>query len=89
MAIDPRKELEKYPNQSLIIQGTTDIQVSELDAENLHQANEKSTLVIIKEMNHILKKVSSDIALNKKSYNDPNLPLHSDLIIEMVNFLKK
>lgn len=41
MAVDPAKELSKYTNSSLIIQGTTDIQVAVTDAEKLHSANEK------------------------------------------------
>ena len=89
MAIDPVKELAKYKNNSLIIQGTTDIQVAVKDAELLHAASDSSELVVIDGMNHIFKKAPADRILNKKTYNQPELPLHPDLIISIVNFLKK
>ena len=89
MAINPIEEMKKYSNSSLIIQGTTDIQVAEVDATNLNSSNEKSSLLIIEGMNHILKKAPADRDLNKKTYNQPELPLHSDLMIGIVNFLKQ
>ena len=89
MAISPVEEMKKYSNPSLIIQGTTDIQVAELDAKNLHSANEKSSLMIVEGMNHILKKAPADRDLNKKTYIQPELPLHPDLMIGIVNFLKQ
>ncbi len=89
MAINPAEEIAKFHNKTLIIQGTTDIQVTIADAEALHSANPNSELIIIKEMNHIFKKAPEDRALNKKTYNQPELPLHPDLILSIVNFLKK
>jgi len=41
----------------LIVQGTTDIQVTVEDAKSLHAAKKDSQLVVIKGMNHVLKKV--------------------------------
>lgn len=89
MAINPTEEMAKFQNDALIIQGTTDIQVAVTDAEALHNANPKSELVIIEGMNHIFKKAPKDRSLNKQTYNQPELPLHPDLILSIVNFLKK
>jgi hypothetical protein len=89
MAIDPADEMGKFQNNSLIIQGTTDIQVALTDANALHAANPNSELAIIEGMNHIFKKAPEDRNLNKKTYNQPELPLHPDLILTLVNFLKK
>ena len=89
MAINPAEEMAKFQHNALIIQGTTDIQVAVTDAEALHNANPKSELVIIEGMNHIFKKAPLDRSLNKQTYNQPELPLHPDLILSIVNFLKK
>jgi pimeloyl-ACP methyl ester carboxylesterase len=89
MAINPADEMVKFQNSALIIQGTTDIQVAIGDAEALHAANPKSELVVIDGMNHIFKKAPEDRTLNKKTYNQPELPLHPDLVLSIVNFLKK
>lgn len=89
MAIDPAVEISKFNNKALIIQGTTDIQVAITDAEKLHAAKPNSELVIIDGMNHIFKKAPMDRKLNTKTYNQPELPLHPDLVISIVNFLKK
>lgn len=88
MAISPADELAKFQNPSLIIQGDTDIQVSTKDAELLKASSTLSKLVIIEGMNHIFKKAPLDRDLNKKTYNNPELPLHPDLVFEVVNFLK-
>jgi len=88
MAISPTDELAKFQNPSLIIQGDTDIQVSTKDAELLKASSTLSKLVIIEGMNHIFKKAPLDRDLNKKTYNNPELPLHPDLVFEVVNFLK-
>jgi len=88
MAISPADELAKFQNPSLIIQGDTDIQVSTKDAELLKASSTLSKLVIIEGMNHIFKKAPLDRDINKKTYNNPELPLHPDLVFEVVNFLK-
>lgn len=89
MALDPALELAKFNHNALIIQGTTDIQVAIKDAEKLHASNPASELIIIEGMNHIFKKAPLDRNLNKKTYNQPELPLHPDLVLSIVNFLKK
>ncbi len=87
---DPEKIIKVLNCRILILQGTTDIQVKETDAENLKAANPKAKLVIIKNMNHILKEVNTlDKAENIKSYSNPVLQVMKQLTDEMINFIKK
>jgi uncharacterized protein len=89
MRINPAEELGKLNMPCLIIQGTTDIQVSIEDAQLLSVAQPMSKLVVIKNMNHVLKKVPNDKDANRASYNDPALPLHPELIVQIYQFILK
>lgn len=78
MQIDPAAELAKVTVPALIIQGTTDIQVGVIDAQELQKQNPAAKLVIINEMNHVLKKVTDDKEKNRATYSNPTLPLHPE-----------
>ncbi|HRN99762.1 MAG TPA: alpha/beta hydrolase, partial [Flavobacterium sp.] len=80
---DPAIEIAKLKIPVLIINGTSDIQVTESEAKLLHQAKPDAKLVLIEKMNHVLKEVSSREE-NLASYNDPKLPL-SPRLVEAVN----
>lgn len=84
----PTDEMKKLTAPVLILQGTTDIQITAEDARLLAAANPKAKLVLIEGMNHVLKTVPADEAKQMASYGDPNLPLASQLVIEIENFLK-
>lgn len=86
---DPKKEIAKLDKPILIIQGTTDIQVSLSDADQLSKSNRRSEKFIIEGMNHVLKDADKDRIKNTTTYNNPNLPLSEGLIDVIVNFIKK
>jgi len=86
---DPRKEISKLNIPVLIVQGTTDIQVSVKDAENLKKADPKAELKIIEGMNHIFKEAEADRTKNIQTYSQPDLPLQKDLIKVISGFIKK
>ena len=86
---DPSIEINKLKIESLIIQGTTDIQVSVEDAYLLANANDRAELRIIEGMNHILKNSSMSRIENLSSYNKPDLPINEEIIGEIVTFLTK
>ncbi len=88
MAYDPAKKLKSCKRPILIIQGDTDLQVSIDDAQRLHKFNSQSRLVILKGMNHILKRAPLDRAANLATYNQSNLPLDADLVFEIVRFVQ-
>ncbi|HUY11559.1 MAG TPA: alpha/beta hydrolase [Candidatus Dormibacteraeota bacterium] len=76
-AYNPAVEIAKVDIPICIVQGTADVQVSEVDAEALARAAPRATLVIVKGMNHVLKyapNVSSQEAI-LRGYEDPSLPV--------------
>lgn len=90
MQYDPSEEIKDLDIPVLIINGTMDIQTEPKEAEMLHSANENSKLVLLENMNHIFRKVESkDRLVNTKSYNEPNRPLHPELIPVITDFIKE
>lgn len=85
---DPSQEIIKLKIPVLLIQGTTDLQVTVNDAELLSKAKPDARLVIIENMNHMLKKSSSDIQENIATYRNPELPLQQELTDKIVKFVK-
>lgn len=72
----------------LVLQGQRDIQVEEMDARRLKTANPRASLVILPNMNHVMKEVTSDDReANIASYTDPTLPLAPGLIESIAHFL--
>ncbi|MCD4791167.1 MAG: lysophospholipase [Bacteroidales bacterium] len=85
---DPQNEIKKLKQPVLIVQGTTDIQVSVNDANNLFNANKSAKLEIIEGMNHIFKEAESDREKNISTYSQPDLPVKKELIEVIVDFIK-
>jgi len=87
---NPQEEIKKLNIPILILQGTLDIQVSENEAELLYKANPKAKKVIIQNMDHVLK-TSKSTDVNEQmtnSYNNPNTPIHKELVEKIVEFIK-
>jgi len=89
MKYKPKNEIQKLQIPILIINGTTDLQVSVDEAKILHQANINSKLIIIDGMNHVLKSAPKNRTANLKTYAQPNLPLHKNLMPIIVDFIQK
>jgi len=85
----PADEIAKLNIPILIINGDADIQVGEDDAQQLYKAQSQATLVIIKNMNHVLKHVDSDATqfANMMTYNKPDLPLVDEFIHHIIGFV--
>ena len=86
---DPQIEIAKLNKPVLIVQGTTDIQVSVLDADKLASANNKAQKQIIEGMNHILKEADMDRLKNIQTYSMPDLPLKKPLTEIIVKFIEE
>jgi pimeloyl-ACP methyl ester carboxylesterase len=84
----PQKEIKKLNCPILILQGGCDIQVKELDAKNLYEANKKSTLDIIPNMSHTLKNAGPVCVNENQSYTDGTMPLDNRLVEDIVKFIK-
>jgi uncharacterized membrane protein/pimeloyl-ACP methyl ester carboxylesterase len=85
---DPAKEIAALTIPTLIVQGTTDVQVSVDDAKRLAAANPRAKLVIIDGMNHLMKNASGDIQKQLPSYGDPTLQLNEKLTPALVEFVR-
>jgi len=71
----PSQELGALTMPVLLIQGTTDIQVSVDEAKGLKAAKPDAELVLVEGMNHVLKIAPADRALNAATYSNPDLPI--------------
>jgi pimeloyl-ACP methyl ester carboxylesterase len=85
---DPAKEISKLKMPVLIIQGSTDLQVTVDDAKLLSASKPDSKLIIIDNMNHVLKESDTDVQRNMATYRNPDLPLKTGLTEDIVNFIK-
>jgi len=84
---DPAREIAALDMPILIVQGSTDLQASQNDAQLLAEANKKARLALVPNMNHVLK----HSALTWKwaqllDYTSPS-PLEPQLIEQLVPFL--
>lgn len=86
---DPQAEIAKLTIPVLILQGTTDIQVSEDDAKALFNANKKAEYHLIPGMNHVLKEAEADRQKNMATYSNPELPVKEELVRDIAEFVKR
>lgn len=84
---EPQVELQKLKIPVLILQGTTDIQVSMEDAKLLSAAKPDAKILIIDKMNHILRTAEADRQANLATYTDASLPLADGLVKGIVGFV--
>lgn len=86
---NPALEITKLTQPVLIIQGTTDIQISTEDAEQLAKARPESRKTIIPNMNHVLKTcTTTDQASQIAAYSNPEMPLHPELEKVIIPFIQ-
>ena len=81
---EPKKELQKLAIPILIINGTKDVQVNVHDAEELKSVVSDAELLLLKNMNHILK---SEVETRKNKEGE--LILHPDLIPALTKFIQE
>lgn len=88
MKYNPSEEIKSVKLPILILNGSKDLQVSIHDAETLHKANPNSKLVLIENMNHVLKTIEKDED-NMASYMSPDYPLSEELVNTIETFIKQ
>jgi len=87
MKYNPQEEIARLEIPVLIIQGTTDLQVSVNDAELLKKSYPNANLFIIEGMNHILKNAEADRMKNLSTYNNQELPLNIEFANKINDFI--
>lgn len=85
---NPTEIIKKLTISVLIINGTTDIQVGTEQAELLKEADSDAKLVLIENMNHVLKEIKeTNQTAQLSAYMNPELPLADELIPVIVNWI--
>ena len=87
-AYTPATEIAKLTIPALIVQGTTDIQVTVAEARALQAALPSAKLTIVEGMNHVLKIVPADRSAQLASYADPSLPIAPEAPKSIAAFVK-
>ncbi|WP_413723486.1 alpha/beta hydrolase [Sodalis sp. RH23] len=88
-ALDPAQLIKQVNKPVLILQGKRDLQVGIADAKRLHQFAPASTLLLIPDTNHVLKRVAVDEpSINLAAYADANLPLAPGVIEAIALFVR-
>jgi pimeloyl-ACP methyl ester carboxylesterase len=85
---DPAKILARLSIPVLILQGTTDIQVSKTDAELLAAAKKDARLVLLDDVNHVLKQAKTPQD-QQAAYTNPMKPIDPRVVDETAKFLKE
>ena len=83
----PVELMSKISCPTLIIQGDKDLQITMADAQNLAKAAKNGKLIVVKEMNHVLKTVTGDTQENMASYSNPALPVNAELSKAIIDFV--
>ena len=83
---DPAKLIGKLEIPTLIVQGTSDIQVTSEHAKRLSEANKKATVATIDKMSHTLKRAET-MKDQQATYTDPKLPLAAGLVDAIAGFI--
>jgi len=87
MAYDPCVEIAKLTMPVGVISGEKDIQVDISEVDKLAKCARSEGLKI-KFMTHTLKRISTDTEQNK-TYTDPTMPLHNELVTALVKFAER
>ena len=85
---DPALEVARLTSRVLVVQGTTDVQVSLEDAKRLADAL-KTQPVLIEGMNHTLKQAPAGLTNQQAAYTDPSLPLSPGLLEALTAFITR
>jgi len=85
----PCEEIKKLSVPVLVIQGSTDLQVSAEEGKSLAACNPKASLVLVEGMNHILKDAPLEKGANLATYKDASLPINARLVQAIADFVKK
>jgi pimeloyl-ACP methyl ester carboxylesterase len=88
-AYDPASEAHRFGGPLLIVQGTTDVQVTMQDAELLLAAQPRATLVRLEDVNHVLKSIASrDLQAQMETYRDPSMPLAASVVPAIAGWIE-
>jgi len=89
LSLDPAALISAYRGKILVLQGDSDLQVSVEDAKRLGKANPSAKVVILPNVNHVLKTVNgAGRQKNLAAYADPSLPLAPGVADAVADFVR-
>ncbi|MBQ0736010.1 alpha/beta hydrolase [Aquimarina celericrescens] len=86
---DPSQEISKLEMPILILHGDKDIQVEVAQAEKLKESAPQAELMIINNMNHILREIKGGRLENQKSYNESWRKIMPEVLSSIANFVNQ
>lgn len=87
MSYNPIELAARVELPMLVVQGLRDLQVSAADGRMLADAAPDATLVVLPDVNHVLKTVTSeDPSANLATYANPDLPISSEVVAAVADF---
>lgn len=88
---NPQEEISKLTIPVLVLQGTTDIQVTVRQAGLLAGANKKAKKIIIDKMNHVMKnsETTDQPTQVKDSYTNVDKQIMPEVITDITDFIKE
>jgi pimeloyl-ACP methyl ester carboxylesterase len=90
MAFDAAAAVRAVRQPVLIVQGATDLQATVADAERLHAARPDAKLVVIPEVNHVLKHITDQTPAGQMAtYNDPTIPIAPAVVTAIADWVLK
>ncbi|MEP6747772.1 MAG: alpha/beta fold hydrolase [Bacteroidota bacterium] len=89
MKYNPCREIQKLTIPVLIIQGSTDVQVSEEEGKSLAACCPRAVFELIGGMNHVLKNSPMNRQENIATYSNPALPVNETLVKAIISFVTK
>lgn len=87
LSYDPADLAAQVKLPLLIVQGGRDLQVTVADAERMAAANPAAKLVVLPDLNHVLKDVAEGAPANLAAYRDPALPLGKGVAEAVAGFI--
>jgi pimeloyl-ACP methyl ester carboxylesterase len=85
----PSSQLAALTIPVVILQGTTDLQVSVDEAKALKAAKPDAELIVIDGMNHVMKRAPADPAENIAAYGNPDLPIVPDVPKAIIDLARR
>lgn len=90
MSYNPQQIMAQVDKPVLLLFGDKDIQTADSEGALLKAANDSAALVVLPDVNHVLKTVTGDdVASNFAAYQNPDLPLADGVVDTVADFILK
>ena len=87
-AFDPPAAIRAVRQPVLLVQGETDLQATVADAERLHGARPDARLVLMPDVNHVLKRTADrTVPGQMPTYQDPGIPIVPEAVQAIADWI--